>query len=232
MTARTHARTILTSLSAASLVALLAGACLTGCGKQRPLHVVQSTGDFKVEQENSAAAITEYEEYVTRRPEDHAVRYKLARQYMAAGQPEKAVPHLQVANDVQPLNDVYADALAQAYFDANQREQLVAFLQRTAAERGRVADFTRLGDFQARLGNADEAQQALLTAAKIDKGANPGPQLRLARFYEGVGDKKRALERYRMVYFFNQADEELDKKIRELGEIPGPSFGVMPAEAR
>lgn len=214
------------------LLPLLTFAGLAGCNKQRPLHVVQASGDRMSERTDADLAVKEYEEYITRRPEDHTVRYKLAQQYMALKQPKDAIPHLQVANDVKPLNDTYADALAEAYFQANERELLVAFLQRTSSERGRVADFTRLGTYQAKLGNADEAQQALLTAAKIDKGMTPAPQLALAKFYESVGDKKRALDRYRMVYFFNQNNEELDKKIRELGEIPGPTFGVQPIEAR
>ena len=80
------------------------------------------------------------------------------------------------------------------------------------------------------MGNADEAQQALLTAAKLDAGKTINPQRALADFYGSVGDRERQVRRLRMAYHIEPANAELLREIRRVGEIPGPSFGIPPEE--
>jgi len=116
------------------------------------------------------------------------------------------------------LNDEYLDALSQAKYDANERDALTTLLRRNASERGRISDFTRLGQYSARLGNVDEAKESLLTAAKLDGGKSTGPQLALADFYASVGDKKTQTRRLRMAYFIAPANPEVVKKLMALGE--------------
>jgi predicted TPR repeat methyltransferase len=117
-------------------------------------------------------------------------------------------------------------------FAANEREALTALLNRAAAERGRVSDYIRLGTYAAQMGNVDEAQQALITAAKLDAGATVRPQLALADFYGSIGATDKQVRRLRMAYAIEPANDDLLKKIREAGEIPGPTFGIAPDDTR
>ena len=137
---------------------LLATIALSGgCGAQRPLHIVKRDGDAAYKSGDYAKAQADYGEYVNRKPEAHQLRYDLARAYVADGRARSAIEELTIALDVSPLNDDYLDLQAKAMFEADERDALTTLLRRNASERGRVSDFIRLGEYSARLGNADEA---------------------------------------------------------------------------
>lgn len=209
---------------------LLAAAILSACGTQRPLHILHSDGQFAYKTGNYQEAIADLSAYVVRKPEEHQVRYELALAYIGAGEPRKAVEELNICLDVKPLNDAYMDAYAQALYDAHEYDALTTRLRQNASERGRVSDYIRLGKWSAKLGNADEAKEALLTAAKLDQGMTVGPQLALADFYASVGDKKNEIRRVRMAYFISPTNHEVLDHVHALGELPGPTFPLKPEE--
>lgn len=212
------------------IAAVLAlAATLTGCG-ERPLHIVRSDGEFAYKTGNYEKAQADFGEFVRRKPEEHEVRYELAKAYIAGGQARQAIEELTVCLDVKPLNDDYMDAMAQALYDAGDRDALAARLRQNASERGRVSDYIRLGTWSAKVGNADEAKEALLTAAKIDGGNTLKPQLALADFYGSVGDKRNQLRRVRMAYFIDPTNADVIRRAGELGEKPGPTFALKPEE--
>lgn len=212
--------------------ALAAVALLAGCASQRPLFRVEKDGDYHLKTEQYAKAATDFQEYVTRKPDNVEVRYKLAKAQTLSGQARQAVENLAVCTEVDPLNDRYLDAQAEALYAAGERDALVGILARAASERGRVADYLRLGVFANRLGNIDEAQQALLTAAKIDQGRSWQVQMTLADFYGSTGDRAKQVRRVRMAYYIQPENVAICDEARRLGEVPGPTFGVMPEEAR
>lgn len=218
-----------TRLLFAALIA--AGSCsLIGCSNQKPLHILKRNGDAAFRGGDYATAEENYAEYVRRKPETHSLRADLARAYLADGRPREAISQLSVALDVSPLNDEYLDLLAQAMLAADERDALITLLRRNAAERGRVSDYIRLGQYSLALGNPDEARESLLTAAKLDGGNTLKPQLALADFYESVGDKKLQTRRLRMAYFIDPSSEEVVQKLIALGETPVPGFGLKPEE--
>jgi len=216
----------------ALLASAIVAVTLAACTGQRPLHVVRANAEQAARTGQWDVAEADFAEYVGRRPDATDVRFQLAKAQIAGGKPRQAIEHLTVALDVSPLNDAYLDAQAQAMFAANEREALTALLNRAAAERGRVADYVRLGTYAAQLGNADEAQQALITAAKLDGGTTVRPQLALADFYGSMGATDKQVRRLRMAYSIEPANDDLLKKIREVGEIPGPTFGIPPDDSR
>lgn len=215
-----------------AVLAVVSCFVLSACAGPRPLHVVESDGDYHFDTAQYPKAVTDYSEYVNRKPDNVEVRYKLARSLIAADQPRPAIEQLTVCTDVDPLNDRYLDAQAQALHAAGEREALVAILSRAASERGRVTDYLRLGVYQQKLGNLDEAQQALLTAAKLDLGRSWKVQRALADFYGSVGDAPRQIRRLRMAYYLEPNNPETLQEIRRLGEVPGPTFGLLPEEVR
>jgi predicted Zn-dependent protease len=210
-------------LSIALLVSVVGG-----CTNQRPLQIVKQNAEFAAEHGKYEVAKVDFEEYVRRKPDDVEVRYQYARTLIDAGEPKPAIQELNTCLDVYPLNDQYLDALAEAMYKADERDALTSLLARNASERGRVSDFTRQGVYAAKIGNADEAQQALKTAAKLDNGQTVGPQRALADFYGSLGNRANQVRHLRMAYFIEPANPDTLKEIRRVGEIPGPTFGLPP----
>jgi cytochrome c-type biogenesis protein CcmH/NrfG len=203
---------------------------LVGCAT-RSLASIERSGDRAFAAGDYQLASQEYKEYVDRRPGKARVQFALGEAYMALGQPEAASHTLYLAHDMEPTNEQYTTALAEALYKAGDQGKLYDFLRSMTEQPGRVEDYTRLGRYAAQLGDVDEAKTALLTAAKIDGGKTIGPQLALADFYQQVGDKENSLKRLRMALFLDPANAEVAARIRELGEIPGPSFSIVPEEA-
>jgi tetratricopeptide (TPR) repeat protein len=203
---------------------------LAGCGGTRPLHVVQRDGDHFYNTKRWDLAVENYSEYLQRAPDNNVVRMKLGEAQMFGGDPRPAIENLKIALDVDPLNDRIADSTAEALYQSGEREALTTFVHRMASERGRVKDYLRIADYMNRVGHADEAQTALVAASKISQGNNFDVQWALVNFYKNRGDADRTIERLRMAYFLQPENAEVLSAIREMGEIPGPSFALAPRE--
>jgi len=223
---RASARVIITTIF------LLAGLSVnaTGCGNQRSLGALERDGEFGLKQENWTMAKSNFGEFVERKPEDHKARYKLGLALIKLGECKDAMRQLALALEVRPLDNDYADAYAEALLCAGERDELTATIARLAAERGGARDFVRWGTYASKLGNIDEAQQALLTGARLDRGTNLFPQRALANFYKDLGDRERYIKRLRMCYYLAPTNEDLIKEIRATGEILGPTFALVPEE--
>ena len=217
-------------LAAHAVLALSAALLLTACNGQRPLHVLHDDAQIAAKARNYEKARADFEEYLNRRPDDPAIRYELSQVCMGQGDYKEAVRQLTIASDVQPLNTKYIDGLAEAMFQAGEKDTLTNYLARLSRERAGVADYNRQGVYAAKLGNVDEAQQAFLTAAKLDQGMNVGPQLALSDFYGSLGDRDKQVTRLRMAYYIDQANPGVIERAHALGETLGPAFMRFPAE--
>jgi tetratricopeptide (TPR) repeat protein len=217
-------------LSGLCLAGALALVSLAGCTSQRPLAIVKENAEFAAQHGRMDIAKRDYEEYIRRKPEDMDVRYEYAKALIAAGEPKPAIEQLNTCLDVFPLNDNYLDALAQAMYAAGEYDALTVLLARYTSERGRVSDYLRQGAYLSKIGNADEAQQAFKTAAKLDGGKTVAPQRALADFYGSLGDRPKQVRHLRMAYYIDPENPETIQEIRRIGEIPGPSFALAPDE--
>lgn len=214
----------------APLALALSLALLAGCSTQRPLSMVRSDAERHLQYGRYDQAKSDFEYYVEHRPDAVDTRANLARTYLALHEPRKAMEQLQICTDVDPLNDEYLDLQARAMFEAGDRDSLVSTLSRAASERQRPVDYWRLGVYQAKLGNADEAEHALLLAAKIDGGRSVKFQKALADFYGSIGDSEHQLARLRNCLYLTPQDAALQSEIRGLGGVPGPTFAQPPSE--
>lgn len=214
----------------AGLTVLAALLTLTGCSGPRPLHAIRSHADTLVTQGRYDEAIAEYEEYIARKPEDVQVRGKLGAAYLAAEQPLRAREQYLLAAGVQPFNDGFLDGLAESYYQANAREDLIEFLARQTRERGAVSDYIRQGKYLFKLGNADEARFALETAARLDKGRTIEPQIALADMYRDLGDRANEVRRLRMALFVNPNNQAVQERLTRVGSGPKDQIGLTPAE--
>ncbi len=215
-----------------TLTAVLALALAAGCnnGGTRPLHAMRSDGDVRFAVGNYAEAADHYQQYVDVRPNEADIRYKLGQCYMELGRYREAKQNLQVAYDLKPDTEEYIDAYAESLMRAGENEQLFAFLTKVVNERGLAGDYLRLGEYGTKIGNADDAAAALITAAKLDGGVHAQYQIALAKFYEKVGDRTHEVERLRMAYFLGPHNDHVLARAKALGEVVGPTWGVRPME--
>lgn len=214
------------ALAAATLI-------IGGCAStdQRPIWKIRQDADVAFEAKQYDTAKADYQTYVDRKPNDPTGQYALGQTYLALKDPKPAREHMQIAYDVVPNNDAYIEGYAQALYEAKEPEALLTFLNRVAAERGTVEDYMRLGRYAGKIGHADEALQALTTAARLDGGKSLEPQLALADFYRSVNDKANEVKRLRYCLYLAPGDEALLKRVRDAGQIPGPSFMLRPEES-
>lgn len=204
------------------LVAVLAG-CV-----QRPIAQIRADANTAYFDGRYDQAEPLYREVVDRRGGDALGHYELGRALLALDRAGEAREQMILAYNLEPANHTYFDGMADAYVAAGDEDGLFRALEHRIRDRGGVADYLAMGRYTERLGHADEAERAYLGAAEIDGGLTREPQEALASFYRAVGDRNAEVRRLRMVLWFDPTDEVVTTRLRELGEIPGPSFVLAP----
>lgn len=210
------------------VMGLIFGAGLAGCA-QRPLSSLRADGNYYYYRGEYASALPYYQEVVDRKGGNAQGHYELGRTLLALGRASEAREQMVLASSLDPDNMDYFDGLADAYVATGDEDDLFQALEHQARDRGAVADYLRMGRYAQKLGHADEAERAFLGAAEIDGGQTRKPQMALAEFYRSIGDKDNEVRRLRMALWFDPADHEVETRLRELGQIPGPTFVLEPA---
>jgi len=211
---------------------MLVATVLAGCASERPTFRVEAAGDRAVMLGDRELAVREYQEVVHRRPEKWQVRLKLAEQLLELDRPAEAREHLEAVWAVQPENPRVLDLLAEAMLRSGDVESMARELRVEAEASGDAADWLRLGTFLALAGDADNAEQALLTGARLDRGESIQYQLALADLYRRIGDDERALDRYRMALYLDPTSDRAIEGIRAYDRVAGPTFELVPLEQR
>lgn len=203
---------------------------LTGCTSQRTLPRVKEVGDRAYRDGRWEEARVEYQEYVDRKPGEAEIQMKLARSLVELHRADEAVNAAAVAYDAQPNNGDAIETFALALAEAKRTDQLFRLLNGNCEKRGEVSDYDRLARFELKMGDPDSALRAFKMAAKIDGGKHIEPQLALANFYKSIGDKLNEIRRLRMALSFDPGNLQIFGRLKELGEIPGPSLQLIPEE--
>lgn len=210
------------------LVPILFIAVLAGCQTNRPIEDVLVDGTEAFEEGDYLTAEADFTEYTERRPADHRGHYQLGRTQLRLGEPVSASEHLWVAYDLEPGEEGYIDLLALSLFEADRIDDLYRLLISRAADPGLTEDYLRLGTYAARLGDADQAEPALITAVQIEGDDSTTPLLALAEFYKSVGDEEQETRALIRAYHLDSENEEISGRLRELGITPGPTLTVEP----
>lgn len=221
MRRKTRTTIVLGSLFAA----LLAG----GCGK-RSVLMAEDSGQRNLARGNYDTAAADFQEALDQSPGRFESRLGMGKALLALGKPREAREQLEVAHTLRPESGEAIDLLAEAMHGAGEFNAMTRYLRELAEQRQGVMDWVRLGKWTARIGDADSAERALITAARIDRGQTVEPQFELARFYAAIGDDDRAMRRLRMALYIDPADQRVRDMIRELGATPGPTFAMPPVE--
>jgi cytochrome c-type biogenesis protein CcmH/NrfG len=207
---------------------LILGAAIAGCQTSRPIEKVMEDGLEAYDETDFATAETDFQEYVDRRPGDARGHYQLGRTLLALDRPMPASEHLWVAYDLEPEDLDYLETLAQSLFESERIDDLYRLLTSLTADPATTEDYLRLGRYAARLGDADQAEPALVTAVRIDNGQSPTPLIALAEFYRSVGDEENETRALIKAYKIDDQNEEVASRLRELGQTPGPTLTVAP----
>lgn len=208
--------------------------CLSGglfsCAVPRPVSAMVESGERAEARGDLEKAEAEYLAAIDKRPGNREARLALGKLYLETGRPELARAQFEVYRTLRPTETEVLDLLAQAMLDAGDTGSLSTFVTERARDTGEVVDWIRAGDWLAQAGDADGAVLAYRTAARVDGGRSPSVQKRLAEFHQSLGDNDAALRRYRMALYLDPNDDETKAAIRALGEIPGPTIGLIPTE--
>ena len=213
------------SLATAALATCLA---LSACGT--PASAYKNEGDRRFEAGQDAAAIESYEQFLDLRPGDEEARFNVAQAYMRSGQPAKAAGHLRVLHTQAPGNGEYTELLAESLLASGRRDELYRLLKSEAVEQQSMADWLRLGNYALKQGDKDTALVALLASAKVDGGRSWEPHIALYDYYRSMGQKPEAIRRLRMAAWVAPMNGEVSKRIKESGEVTGPTFAMRPDE--
>jgi len=206
----------------------LAAILLCACTTQRPLHVVQKNGDWHFKRAEFADAAAQYQEIVDRSPGDWTAHYMLGRCLLETGQYADARRSLEIAFAQQPDHPDIPHALAEAMYRQGDEPRLFAFLRERAEATQSPDAYLRLAQYSLRLDDPDSARLALDTAIELDEAASVMPYLLAAELAERVGDRELALRRLRQAYGIEPRNEEVNNRLRALGEIPGPTIALPP----
>lgn len=207
-----------------------AAAILAGCQGRSVLKAEQdgihhnSVGEY-------AQAEQDFAYTLDKSPGRVPSRLGMGKALMAQGKASQARPHLETAYSIEPNNDEVIDLLAEAMLKDGKPDEMTRLLKGRAEERQTVKEWVRYGKWAAKANDADGAENAYITAARIDKGQTVEPQIGLANLYEQVGDPDRAIQRLRMALYLRPQDIVIRSKLAALGANPAESFAIVPAEA-
>jgi len=229
----------LSGLSTHSLgVSLSAAACLmvvslAGCSQ---IHKTFPTAEMTranaltlASQGRYADAQPLFEQVVEQRNANAQAHYELGKNLLALDRPGEAREQMILAYNLEPANETYLKGLADALVASGDEEQLLAILNHRIEDEASAESYLLLGQYAQKIGHADEAERAYLAAADIAGDTSDKPQRALASFYRAIGDTPNEIKRLRMVLWFDPTDETVLRRLRELGQIPGPSFVLEPA---
>jgi tetratricopeptide (TPR) repeat protein len=222
---QSHVRLVL------SLVAAGVLGTLVGCSTGRPLHIIKADAADHADMGNYDLAAADYEQYLDKIRNDYKARAEYGKALLKINRPQDARREFSICIEAEPLNDYYWDMFAEALFQQKDHGELTTVLEQRCRDRGLAPDYLRTARFMNRMGHADDAATAYLTAAKIDEGKSFAIQKELADFYGERGDKANQVRRLRMALYLDRQNLALMEEVRRLGEIPGPSFWLPPAEA-
>jgi len=206
---------------------LILGGCAAG---DLSLAQLRADGNTLYAHGQYDAALSKYDAYLERKPDSVEMRRRIADTLGKLERPREAQAYLRTVYDVDPMNPQHAVDLASARVDAGDIGGGLDFLKRYLSEHPTAPGYDQLGQLAERAGLPDDALRAYKVAAKLDGTTEAEPHRRLARFYGAHDRADEAIEQWRMVLWFDDADAEASAALRGLGQVPGPSFAVHPTD--
>lgn len=197
---------------------------------KRPIPTIMESGQNAMRARDYEKARMEFAEVVELDPGHSQARYWLGQALLAQGNPAAAREQMEVALAADVENEEIYAGLCRALYEDGKLDELFRLLRQRATEHGSVADYLALGEYARKVGDADEAHTALLTAARIDEGKHVAPQVALADFYESINNPAEASRRLRMAYYIDSSNQKVNERLVKFGHTLGPGLGLKPLE--
>ncbi len=207
-------------------------AVCVGC-QSKPNPLLRKHGIDALNDKNLAAAEKRFVQAVEQDPTDWKSLYHLGLIRLQQGMAFDAQILLERAlelrhNDAE-TSDIL-DALAESLFQRRRMEHLHKLLTQAVTDHGTSRDYLRQGRYMAKLGDVDAAKLAYRKAAYFAAPGDPDPFVKLADFYESIGDTTNAITSLRHAHAIAPGNQRLQHRLREYGIVPGPTAAVPPAK--
>lgn len=205
-------------------IALLCVVMLPACAGPPSIDSVMQRGDRAFARGDYGMAVVNYEDVTDRFPGDWEAQYKLGLSLLHLGQYTQARRSLEIAHTRQPYHQGVVDGLAEALYKQGNTEQLYAFLRAQIEESQSVNACLRMARYCLELNDPDSAKWAIDTAVEWDRGRTAEPQLLAADLAERLGDSEEVLRHLRDGYRNDPYNARINERLRDYGEVPGPTM--------
>jgi tetratricopeptide (TPR) repeat protein len=212
------------------LFALLVSTMLiaVGCQVQRPVDHIHESAEFHFRYGRYDLASQEYAAIIARYPGDWRAQYGYGLSMLELNELTPARRALELAHSLRPGNDDIVDALIEVMFRQNDEQNLFSFLRDRADRLQSVKAYRQLAHYSLEMGDPDSAKVAIRTALRLDGGQTVEPYLDAATLAERIGDMDEAVRRLRQALWIDPRHELVKSRLRELGEVPGPTAALPP----
>jgi len=213
-------------LVAALLPALL---LLGGC---ETASMLREKGETAYHGQRYGQAESYYQRSLDKRPDSWESQWGLGQSLLALDRPRQAEIALEHAYELRSDHDEtpeILDDLAAAYYRQGNRETTLRSFLAETADRYRTSDaFLRQAEYLAKLGDVDAAVIAYRKAGYFAEDGDSEPFVKMADFYESVGDSANAVQALRFAYWMDPETPGLPARFRKYGIVPGPTVGLEP----
>ena len=227
------------NMKSPALILLLAGvmalpALVIGCDtvqerlKITPNHVLLKKGDHAYRYKRYEEAADFYKQVIDREPGNEQALLRYGQCMLDLGEPTKAASALHTAALASPEDAELVYLLARAEVESGQYDRAFRLLRARAIDNADPKAWILLAEYALQLDDPDTASNAIDRAIELDGGTSAEPYLKAADLAERLGNDTEALRRLRQAYGRDPENAEVEKRLREYGEIPGPSIALEP----
>ena len=193
-----------------------------------PTYVLLEKGDHALYYGNDQEAADYFQQVLDREPGNgHALR-QYGECMLAIGEPVKAVNAFSTAALASPEDADLVYLLAKAEVESGSYDRAFDLLRIRAIDNADSTAWMLLAEYALQLDDPDTAETAIRRAIELIGDTSPRPYLLAADLQERLGNEQEALRRLRQAYGRASANPEVDRRLREYGELPGPSISLPP----
>ncbi|MCH2161713.1 MAG: tetratricopeptide repeat protein [Phycisphaerales bacterium] len=195
-----------------------------------PTYKMLEKGDHALEYGQYEKAAEMYEAVLEREPGNEHALEEYGRCMLKLDQPAKAVTAFSTVALSNPENSELVYLLARAEVESGNYDRAFELLRVRANDNQDPVAWMLLAEYALQLDDPDTAESAISRAIKLVGSTSPRPYLLAADLAERLGNDQEALRRLRQAYGLATQDPEVDRRLREYGELPGPSITLAPGE--
>ena len=219
-----QARTILLLVAFGAIFSVIGCDSAQKTLQTTPLQLLVSKGDHAMRYGRTEEAADYFSRVLDRAPGNIYALTKFGECMLKMGEPGKAAVAFETAVASKPQDSNLVYLLARAEYENGQYDRAFELLRAFALDNDDATAWTLLAEYSLQLDDPDTASHAVQRAIELDGNSTAGPYLTAANLAERLGNDQEALQRLRQAYACEPTNAEVDRRLREYGEIPGPSL--------